>query len=157
MLRTSRSLCNFSTHYQRSGGFSSQEKEKKKNTCIPDSSLVQIFPVLPQYCAHVTSLFSPSLTRVLKKTGTTVRQHKHDHPISTHAREVRPLLRVGLGHLEVDHGGCHEQQHIHSHASDKALQSRAYAETHRPEEEASGAVLSQQHFSGWTARAGRCG
>lgn len=28
MLRTSRSLCNFSTHYQRSRGFSSQEKEK---------------------------------------------------------------------------------------------------------------------------------
>lgn len=112
---------------------------KEKNISL--SLLVQFFLALPQYWTHVTSLFLASLTRVLKRQATGIHQHKHDqHNINV--IKVRSQ-QGGLRSLYVDHGGCHEQQHIHNHATDKALQYRAYAETHRPEEEASGAVFSQ--------------
>lgn len=60
------SLCNFGMPSQSSewriqqSGKGREKKHTKNPACIPVSPLVQIFLVLPQYCTHVTSLFSPS-------------------------------------------------------------------------------------------------
>lgn len=136
-------------------GLCSQEKVKKKNRQMYSSQ-----PIGPNFPCAATILHTrdhpvfTQLTHVLKRQATTIHQHKHDLQI-INAGKVRSLLR-GLGSLEVEHGGCHEQQHIHNHPPDKAPHYRPYAETHRPEEEASSAVFSQQHFFRWATRARRC-
>ncbi|KAM8850875.1 CDK5 and ABL1 enzyme substrate 1 isoform 2-T2 [Spinachia spinachia] len=58
--------------------------------------------VLPQYCTHVTSLFSPSWTRVLKAQATAIhhRAHTHTHTLdlrNVDGSEVSASPRRGLG------------------------------------------------------------
>lgn len=79
---------------------SGKGKKNKKHTRVPDCLLVHIFPVLPQYCTHVTSLFSTQLNACIKRQAYAVDQHRQQQH-SIHVRKARSLLLLLL--LESDH------------------------------------------------------